>query len=187
MPHDIVHFLSLKNSSSSSPPSELPSTNLFHVTSCDPHFLPSFFTLMHRYHVHSFSCLFILSHSSTVFYAGIRLLAKNNLTIRSRTSPHLSTPHPGCPNSQQKSSSLPNLFYCCKRTLGSNNTTTTSAPYQRVLYFSPTTRHSPDSSCASSDLHSSCTLCHLHLVTRVICMISRILNSEYLFTAEISF
>ena len=46
MPHNIILFLSLKNSSSSSPPSELTSNNLFQATSCAPHFLPSF---LHTY------------------------------------------------------------------------------------------------------------------------------------------
>ena len=47
-------------------------------------------------------------------------------------------------------------FYCCKRLLGRNNTATTSAPHERcntfsrVLYYSPTTQRTPDSSCTSS-------------------------------------
>ena len=82
MPHNIILFLSLKNSSSSSSPSELPSTNLFHATSCAPHFLPSF---LHTYAplpcpLFQFPFHFIIFQHS--FYAGIRLLAKNNLTIR---------------------------------------------------------------------------------------------------------
>ena len=122
MPHSIILFLALKNSSSCSPPSELPS-----LTSFTQHLAPlifslPFFTLMHRYHVHSFSFLFILSYSSTV--------------------------------------SMPEFDFWLRITLPS-----ASAPHQRVLYFSTTTRHSPDSSCASSDLHFSCTLRDLGLVT----------------------
>ena len=96
------------------------------LTSFTQHLAPlifslPFFTLMHRYHVHSFRFLFILSYSSTV--------------------------------------SMPEFNFWLRITLPSAR-----APHQSVLNFSTTTRHSPDSSCASYDLRSSCTLRDLRLV-----------------------
>ena len=82
------------------------------LTSFTQHLAPlifsfPFFTLMHRYHVHSFSFFFILSYSSTVFMPEFDFWLRITLPSASaphRTSPHLSTPHPGCTNSHQKSS-----------------------------------------------------------------------------------
>ena len=70
--------------------------NCLPLTSFTQHLAPfifsfPFFTLMHRYHVHSFSFLFILSYSSTVFMPEFDFWLR--ITLPSASAPHRTSQH----------------------------------------------------------------------------------------------